>query len=105
MYNEQPQQYVWHIVPNRIINGKVITSPNNPIRSGLYLCTCYIKREGRADRFLEIKQYDLLKGEWHDVNNPDNITGTVLAWTEIKTCDYDYFDYILGTILEPGTLK
>lgn len=105
MYNEQPKQYIWHIVPSRLINGKIVPSPNNPRRSGLYLCTCYIKHEGKAARFLEIKQYDLLKGEWHDPGNSGHLTGAVLAWTEIETCDYRYFDYVLGAILEPGTLK
>ena len=105
MINGQPQQYVWHVVLSKIIDGKVIPSPNNPIRSGLFLCTCYIKHDGRAARFLDIKQYDIMKREWHDIDRPDHITGAVLAWTDIQMCDYNHFDYVLGAILEPGTLK
>lgn len=97
--------FEWHVTTNNIRNGMLIPSDNNPKCSGNYICTCVTKSEGLAYKFVTVKRYNAAKRKWYDINSDAPSFDAVLAWAYIQPCAYNNFDYVLGTVVEKGSIK
>ena len=86
---------IWNVVLYKLNGNTLISSKNNPTKSGRYLCTCVQMWQGEEQkRYLQVMEYDASKNHWHDCGNESGISHNILAWTDkIIPCDFTDFDY------------
>ena len=89
---------IWNVVLYKLNGNTLISSKNNPTKSGRYLCTCIqMWQREEQKRYLQVMEYDASKNHWHDCGNESGISHNILAWTDkIIPCDFTDFDYIAG---------
>ena len=90
----------WHVLLNTLDGNKIVSSKNNPKKSGQYLCTCIIRSGENEHRYLRIMEYDADKKHWHDIGNKSAISHVILAWKQENVCIFSNFDYQAGVLYE-----
>jgi len=93
---------MWNIILSKESENVIYKNiTNQPKESGIYLCTCVRKIDGKLYRYLRTMEYHKKDNHWTDIGSNSGCSHNILAWTdEIKPCEVDNFEYIVGELVE-----